>query len=208
VKKSTRHGIVVRWTLLTMVGLAAGIVTAVLLDRPIEAVVGMMLVTPILTLLAGAGLGASQWLQLRALLEHARLWVLATCIGLGAGLLLGVVTVEKIGGLLAGHRPQLIHLSVLERAISFAVIGLITGLSVGMAQWVIVLRRKFESRSWIATSAVSLGVAFTASSLIVDGVLGGIAGPVGATGFVVLAGLIFGAGTAPSLARCVIPLRV
>jgi hypothetical protein len=184
-----------------MVGLAVGIVTGLLLDRPIEAIVGMMLITPIVTLLAGASLGASQWFQLRTLLKHTRLWVLATCIGLGVGLALGVVTVEKIGGLLAGHRPQIIHLSVLERALSFAALGLITGLSVGIAQWVIVLRRQFESRSWIATSAVSLGVAFTVSSLIVDGILGGIASPIGVTGFVLLAGLIFGAGTARPLLR-------
>ena len=195
------NGIIVRWTLLTMLGLAAGIVTGVLLDRPIEAIVGMMLVTPILTFLAGAVLGASQWLQLRSLLDHTRLWALATCLGLGIGLALGVVTVEKVGGLLAGHRPNLFHLSVLERAISFAVLGIITGISVGTAQWIIVLRRQFQSRSWIATSAASLGVAFSLSSLIVDGLAGGIATPLGVIVFVLLAGLIFGVGTARPLLR-------
>src|SRR6266853_1676115 len=85
-KNSRTNWTLIRWTLLTMVGLAAGIVTAVLLDRPIEAVVGMMLVTPILTFGAGAILGASQWLQLRSMIDHTKLWMLATCIGLGVGL--------------------------------------------------------------------------------------------------------------------------
>ena len=43
VKGYLTNGIIVRWTLLTMLGLAAGIVAGVLLDRPIEAIVGMML---------------------------------------------------------------------------------------------------------------------------------------------------------------------
>ena len=121
----------VRWTLLTMLGLTAGIAAGFLLDRPIEAVGGMMLVTPILTFLAGAILGTSQWFQLRVLLGKTRLWVLATCIGLGIGLALGVVTIETLGRLITGHRPRLFHLNLLERAISFVVLGTITGLSVG-----------------------------------------------------------------------------
>ena len=200
-KSSLANGNSVRWALLTMLGLAAGIIAAVLLDRPIEAVVGMMLVTPILTLLAGAILGSSQWLQLRSLLNHGRLWILATCIGIGIGLVLGVVTVEKVGWILLGHRPNVVHLTVLGRALSFAVLGTITGLSVGTIQWIIVLRREFPSRRWIATSAVSLGVAFATSSLIVDTIVGGIAHPLGVVTFVLLAGLIFGLGTARPLLR-------
>jgi len=139
-KSFLANGKIIRWALLTMLGLAAGIIAAFLLDRPIEAVAGMMLVTPILTLVAGAILGSSQWLQLRSLLDHSRLWILATCIGLGIGLVLGVVTVEKIGWILLGHRPNVVHLSVLGRALSFAVLGTITGLSAGTAQWLLVLR--------------------------------------------------------------------
>jgi hypothetical protein len=204
IMKIDRRGSLFRWTLLTMLGLAAGIATALLLDRPIEAVVGMMLVTPILTFVAGAILGASQWLQLRSLLNHTRLWVLATCIGLGVGLALGVVTVEGVGRLLAGHRPNLFHLSVLWRAASLAALGLITGCALGAAQWLIVLRRRGPSANWIAKSAVSLAIAFSLSSLIVDGLVGGIASAPGAITFVLLAGAIFGAVTARPLLRAVL----
>jgi len=200
-KRTSINGIIVRWALLTMLGLAAGIIAGIVLDRPIEAVVGMMLITPVLTLLAGGVLGASQWLQLRSLLDKSRLWVVATCVGFGIGLTLGVVTVESVGRLLSGHRPSLFRLSMTERAASFAVLGIITGLSVGTAQWIIVLRRQFQSRQWIATSAISLGLGFSLSSLIVDGLLGGIATPVGIFSFVLMTGLIFGVGTARPLAR-------
>jgi hypothetical protein len=201
-KNSRTNWTFIRWTLLTMVGLAAGIIAAVLLDRPIEAVVGMMLVTPILTLGAGAILGASQWIQLRSMIDHTKLWVLATCIGLGVGLALGVVTVEYFGRILAGRRPNLFHLSVPWRTVSFAALGLITGCSVGTAQWLIVLRRRGPSPKWIAISAASLAIAFSLSSLIVDGIVGrGIASAPGAITFVLLAGAIFGAGTARPLLR-------
>jgi hypothetical protein len=190
-----------RWTLLTMLGLAAGIATALLLDRPIEAVVGMMVVTPILTFVAGAILGTSQWLQLRSLLDHTRLWVLATCIGLGVGLAIGVVTVENIGRVLAGHRPNLFQLSVLGRAASLAGLGLITGCALGAAQWLMVLRRRGPSVTWIAKSAGSLAIAFSLSSLVVDGLVGGISSAAGAISFVLLAGAIFGVGTARPLLR-------
>ena len=200
-KSSLANGKIIRWALLTMLGLAAGIIAAFLLDRPIEAVVGMMLVTPILTLVAGAILGSSQWLQLRSLVDHSRLWILATCIGLGIGLVVGVVTVEKIGGILLGHRPNVVHLSVPGRALSFAVLGTITELSAGTAQWLLVLRRRPQSGTWITTSAAALGLAFSLSSLIVDGIVGGIATPLGLLSFVLSAGLIFGVGTARPLLR-------
>ena len=195
-KNVLTNGIVIRWTLLTMLGLAAGIITGVLLDRPIEAIVGMMVVTPIVTCVAGAILGTSQWLQLRSLPGNTKFWILATCIGIGIGLVLGVVTVENVGRLLAGHRPNLFRLGVAERALSFAVLGLITGLSVGAFQWLIVLRKRFQSRKWIVISAVSLSVAFSLSSLIVDAIGGGISHPTGGITFVLLAGLLFGLGTA------------
>ena len=38
---------VLRWTLLTSIGLVAGVAAALILQRPIEALVGMILVTPV-----------------------------------------------------------------------------------------------------------------------------------------------------------------
>jgi hypothetical protein len=53
---------VARWMAACTAGIVVGIGAALALGRPVEALVGMMLVTPILTMLVGASLGTSQWL--------------------------------------------------------------------------------------------------------------------------------------------------
>jgi len=193
-----------RWSLLTMAGLAAGVLAALLLGEPLEAVVGMILITPALTLLVGAVLGAGQWLDLRRRMAAAWLWIPATCAGLGVGLALGVVLVEQTGGYLIGGQIRFAQLDIGTRALSLAVVGLITGLSAGAAQWLDVLRRHgAPALRWIAVSSAALGIAFPLAGLIVDTLLGGVASPAGVISLVVLAGLFFGAGTARAIARTV-----
>lgn len=193
---------VLRWSLLTMAGLSAGIVAALVLGEPIEAIVGMMLVTPALTLLVGAVLGTSQWLDMRHRIARARAWIPATCLGLGAGLALGVVIVELTGRFMTGGQVSVVRLGVGTRALSFLVVGLTAGLCMGAAQWLAVLRRHGSAASrWIGISALALGLAFSASSLLVDALLGGLASPVGVVSLVLLTGLFFGAGTARALPK-------
>lgn len=192
----------VRWSLLTMVGLAAGVLMALVLGEPIEAVVGMILVTPALTLLVGAVLGISQWLDVRLRVARARSWIPATCLGLGAGLALGAVIVELTGRFMTGEQLNVVRLGVGTRALSLLVMGLTAGLCMGAAQWLAVLRRHGSPASrWIGVSALALGFAFSASSLLVDALLGGIASPVGVISLVLLTGLFFGLGTARALPK-------
>lgn len=194
----------IRWSLLTAAGLAAGVLAALVLGEPLEAVVGMILITPALTFLVGAVLGAGQWLDLRRRVATAWRWIPATCIGLGSGLALGVVLVEVGGQALTGHPVRFGQLGIAERALSLAVVGLVTGLSAGAAQWLGVLRRHGSpALRWIALSGAALGVAFPAAGLIVDTLLGGFASPAGVVSLVLLAGLFFGAGTARAIARAV-----
>lgn len=194
----------IRWSLLTMAGLAAGILAALLLGDPIGAVVGMILVTPALTLLVGAVLGAGQWLDLRRRVVRAWPWIPATCFGMGIGLAVGVVVVEQVGNSIAGQQINIVRLGIGARALSLAVVGLVTGLSVGAAQWLAVLRRHGSPAArWIAASAAALGIAFPAAGLIVDLLLGGLASPAGVVSLVLLAGFFFGAGTARAIARAV-----
>ncbi|MGH9316681.1 MAG: hypothetical protein ACRD1P_06215 [Thermoanaerobaculia bacterium] len=161
----------------------------------------MMLVTPILTGLVGALLGTSQSLQLRSLLVRPWAWVLATCAGLGIGLAAGVVVVEKGGGFLAGHAVNVVRLSPFHRALSFAVIGLVAGLALGLCQQLVLRRQAPAVKGWVVTTALALGLAFPVASVLVDSLLSGIASPSGVLGFVLGAGLIFGALTARPLAR-------
>lgn len=192
----------VRWSLLTMVGLAAGVLMALVLGEPIEAVVGMMLVTPALTLLVGAVFGTSQWLDVRHRVAQSRSWIPATCLGAGVGLALGVVLVELTGRFITGGQVNVVRLGMGPRALSFAVVGLTAGLCMGAAQWLLVLRRHGSPASrWIGVSALALGFAFSASSLLVDALLGGIASPVGVVSLVLLTGLFFGVGTARALPK-------
>lgn len=190
-----------RWTVATALGLAAGLIAGLLLGDPVEAVVGMVLVTPVLTAIVGMVFGTPQWLLLRSRVAASRWWIPASALGLGVGLALGVVAVEVAGILLTGERPNVIRLGVLPRAASMAVVGLVAGLCLGAAQWLVVRRR--AGRAWIWRSCAAFGVALTAASLAVDTLLGGLAGPVGLFAFVLLTGALAGAMTSGSYARLV-----
>ncbi len=75
------------WTLLCALGLAGGLSVGLGLARPIQAVVGMMLVTPIALALSGSLLGVSQSLLLWRR-DPAGLGVFFVV----AGLIVGLVT--------------------------------------------------------------------------------------------------------------------
>src|SRR5258708_34014680 len=83
---SRPNSLLVRWTVLTAIGVAVGLGAAVALGSPVQALVGMVLVTPTLTVMVGTLMGTSQLLELRSRLAHPGAWVLATGIGLGTGL--------------------------------------------------------------------------------------------------------------------------
>src|SRR5437870_10390661 len=116
-----------KWTLLTTIGLAGGIVIALLVGKPLDQLVGAMIVTAILTCLVGAVLGGMQAVYMRQLLARPIWWVVATVAGVGVGLAVGAVIVEQVGTLISGHRPRIVQLNPALRALSFAVLGLISG---------------------------------------------------------------------------------
>jgi hypothetical protein len=203
VQIAPRNHFVARWTVFTTLGLAAGMFSALLLGGSIQSIVGMMLVTPILTSLVGAVLGLSQQACLRSKFARPSLWVAASGVGLGIGLAVGVVIVEQVGTLLIGHRPNVGQLGPFSRALSVCVVGLVSGVCLGAAQSLVIRRQAFNVRGWIRTSALALGVGLPASSLIVDLLFGSIRSPLGIAAFVLFAGVIFGAMSAKPMARAV-----
>jgi hypothetical protein len=100
------------------------------------------------------------------------------------------VMIEQTGIFLTGQRPNVARLSPSVRALSFVLLGLVAGAVLGLAQWY-VLRVKH----WIGNSAIALAVAFAASSLLVDALLGGLRSGSGAIVFVLASGAMFGALT-------------
>ena len=190
-----------KWTLLTTVGLAGGIVAGLLIGQSLGQFVGAMIVTAVTTLLVGGVLGGMQAVYLRQLAVRPVWWIAATIVGLGVGLAVGVVVIEQVGTLMLGHRPNVAQLTPMWRAISFLVLGLVSGSFLGISQAIVLRRQSPGIRRWVPTTALALAVAFTASSLLVE-VVGGIRSPVGLITFVIASGLAFGAFTSrPLLAR-------
>ncbi len=127
--RGAASGFVLRWTVLCGLGLAGGLAVGLGLAAPVEAVVGMMLVTPVtlglagqamtgepmrllaldmlgrlgglsfVGVFAGLGLGAAQWLAIRPAAPMARRWIVLCVAGFGAGLPAGSLAAELVGGL-------------------------------------------------------------------------------------------------------------
>jgi hypothetical protein len=188
-----------RWIALTALGLSAGFGIALALQDPIEALVGMILLTPVLTLLAGSILGAVQWIELRRRIASSGRWLLSTALGLGIGLLVGVVGIEVVGQTLVGHPLRLLQLDPAPRAFTFLILGVISGTCLGLAQRVL-LRRHLPA-SWPWLSACGLGLGFPAGSLLADTLMSGITSPAGLLALVVVSGAMLGGFTARPLTR-------
>jgi hypothetical protein len=182
-------------------GLAVGLVAALVLGAPIETVVGAMVVTPIMTGIVGAVFGTSQWLLLRRRLENARWWIPASAVGLGLGLAGGVVLVEQVGRALTGGQVNVRMFSVPVRAGSMAVVGLVSGLALGAAQWLVLRRHPRTARRWFWASTLAFTASLFASSLCADLIFGGLTALPGFIAFVLAAGLLIGALTASLAAR-------
>jgi hypothetical protein len=191
-----------RWIALSALGLSAGVGIAVVLQDPIEALIGMVLVTPAMTLLVGGILGAAQWIELRRHFARAGRWLLSTALGLGIGLAAGVVLIEVVGELVTGHPMRLLQMEPLPRALSFIILGAVSGLCLGVAQKLL-LRRNL-SAGWPLLSACGLGLGFPAGSLLADTVLPGLTSPAGLIALVLVSGAVLGGFTARPVAQAAI----
>ncbi|HTG34621.1 MAG TPA: hypothetical protein VLB76_17010 [Thermoanaerobaculia bacterium] len=198
---SKESGLRIRWTLLSAAGLACGLIAAIALGAPIRTVVGMILVTPVLTGIVGAVFGTSQWVLLRRRLASARWWIPASTAGLGLGLTLGVVLVEQIGRLLTGGQVHVATLGSPVRALSLTVVGLVSGAALGAAQWFVLRSRREVARRWFLKSMLALGAALLLASLVTDLLFGGLKSPLGLAGFVLIAGLVAGGVTSKAFVQ-------
>jgi hypothetical protein len=165
----TRKSFWLRWAP-TFVGFIAGGAAAIAVTGPVTnftaALVGGAL--------AGAVIGAGQWLALRGQLPKSEWWIPATAIGQAIGL--------AAGATLVGYRTGLQDL---------AIQGAITGLGVGILQalvlrqhvagwfWWAIATPALWALGWIVTTAAGVGVSqnftnFGATGAIVVTILSGL----------------------------------
>ena len=196
------------WTLLCALGLAGGLSVGLGLARPIQAVVGMMLVTPITLAMAGSLLGVSQSLVLWRRAGTAARRVTATAVGLALGMTLGIVIVETIGRALTRGAVRLVALSPEARLLGLLAVGATTGLLVGLAQALVSRGRFAHPGRWVAATVVGFGTGLPGGGLAADALLGGLRSPAGFSVFLVVAGLIVGLVTARPALRLGVTRRV
>lgn len=198
-----RDSVWLKWIILTTVGLTAGLIGGFALGAPVEALVGMMLLTPVIMGIAGTVLGSAQWLLIRQRLPAAGWWIVHSAIGLGLGMTIGIVAVEQVGGLIAGEPVRLVTVGILGRVAGLAVVGGVAGVFLGAAQWLGLRRHSSRAGKWVLKNAVGLAVGFVLGSLFADLVLGGVGTPFGFIAVLVTGGLTAGiltAGAIPQIA--------
>ena len=187
-------GMLARWPLFSSFGLTAGIALALTVADPVEKLVGMMLVTPIMFVAAGTVFGGSQWLAVWRSHRRGLAWIIATGISVGVGMTLGLVVVETVGRAITGEPMRFFSATAIERTIGLSVIGLLTGLAVGLSQW-IVMRRHLRGLYWVLISAFAFMVGFPVGAIAAS-LLTGLQGIAGLVLFLSISGFIVGMITA------------
>ena len=202
------RGFVIRWLLFSTLGLGAGLATGLGLAGPVEALVGMMLVTPIILALAGSLFGASQWLAVWKWHRAGVGWIVASAVALGVGMTLGIVVVELAGRAITGEQVRLFSIGPVGRVLSLAVIGTLTGLTIGAAQQLALRPYRTAPRSWVVRCAAAFGVGLPGGGLAADLLLGGLQSAAGFATFLGVAGLIVGILTVRAAERIALELAV
>ena len=93
--------------------------------------------------ISGAVIGAAQWLVLRNRIANATWWIPATSLGFALGLGLGTAAVDAQTG-----------------AEDLAISGAITGLAIGVAQYLVLRGTSKRAWLWIPTVAASWPIAW------------------------------------------------
>ena len=190
------HSFLLRWVVLCALGLSGGLASALALAAPIEAIVGMMLVTPIVFAIAGSMFGAVQWLALGKKIHCAAFWIGASAIGLGVGLTLGIVAVELLGRAITGEQVRLLAVGSVGRALGLTLVGTITGLAVGATQRIALRAHATVGAGWILKCVLGFGVGLPLGGLVAGLANGSLSGVIGIAIFLGVAGVVVGVVTA------------
>jgi hypothetical protein len=197
----------IQWVALTVIGLVAGLALALPLGIPIFAIVGAMAGTPIVLGIVGLSLGTAQWPIIRRHLAPSGWWMVVSALGMALGLTAGVTLVEQVGRALTGGQVNFRMLGVVARAGSFGVIGILAGVSLGLAQWLVLRRHAPGCKAWIGVNAWSLGAGLACGSILADALVPR-SGSLASTAILLVTGsAIAGACTARALGKIFPPRR-
>jgi hypothetical protein len=132
------------WPLAIVVGFPIGGFVANLIVGKIDSVAAAL----IGGLITGAIVGAAQWLALRALVP--RLWIVATSVGMAAGLTAGAALVDY--GISRGD---------------LALMGAVTGLGVGGLQAFLLAKRGSGALWWLAVHPPAWALAWFVTTFVI-----------------------------------------
>jgi hypothetical protein len=132
------------WPVAILVGFPIGGYAANLIVGKIDSVSAAL----IGGLIAGAIIGAAQWLALKSIVPWV--WVVATSVGMAAGLTAGAALVDY--GISRGD---------------LALMGVVTGLAVGGLQAVLLARRGSGALSWVAVSPPAWALAWFVTTFVI-----------------------------------------
>lgn len=190
-------GFIARWTAVCGLGLGVGLILAIALAGPLEVVVGMVLVTPVMLAIAGSVLGVGQSLAIGGRTARGSLrWIVASAVGMAVGMSAGVVLVEALGRAITGEQVRLVAIGVTGRFLGLALIGAFSGFAIGLAQAVGAKVSGEARRRWTLWCVVGYGTGLPLGGLIAGVLPGGLASPAGFAVFLGLAGVTAGLLTA------------
>ncbi len=187
------------WIFASALGLGVGIPAGLAIGAPFEAVVGAMLITPLMTALAGGLLGTAQWTVLRRRFPAAGNWVAHTAFGFAMGFTFALVLVEKGGEWLTGSPVRLTTTGTYGLVAALAVLGLVGGGAVGFSQAIFMRKLGEPAQNWVGVNAVGLAVGLLTGFALSSLVSGGLGTPLGLAVFLAVAGLVYGAVTGTAL---------
>jgi hypothetical protein len=164
------------WGLLSSIGNVVGLILAFLVlgifamasgDTPPQAadslptlgLIPSALIVSLIPAAAGLALGAAQWLMLRKQISGAGWWVAVTALGFALPIIMGIVLDTS---------PVNLGLSDMSDVAFGAVVGFSLGITVGVAQWLMLRRQMAQAGWWVPASTLGFcgmaaGIGFESS---------------------------------------------
>jgi len=148
------------WVVLTTVGYAGGMgLDAVLYGTTGAALSGVaagVASTALYGAVAGVLSGGLQMVLLRRRLARSHEWALASAAGGAPGFVLGAAVAEIASNAIALHLDVYIAGAIIQ-----IVFGALTGLGIGLGQWLLVRRRVANAKAWVPASMLGLTLGFS-----------------------------------------------